>query len=93
MDKQFHGSTVDLNQNAPLNVEHDGKTGSMEKQLLGSQVPLSTTPVPLQIFDKGTLNGEIQTQSESHAPLNFTPQHGYEGSKTPMSQRAVQASK
>jgi len=87
MEKQLLGSEASLQKNSPLNVEHDGKTGTPEEQLLGSHAPTSRTPVPLQQFNKGERAGTFQL-SGSEAPLDHTPTKGYESFKTPMSDRA-----
>ena len=92
MEKQLLGSEASLQKNFPLNVEHDGKTGTPEEQLLGSHAPTSRTPVPLQHFNKGERAGTFQL-SGSEAPLDHTPTKGYTSFKTPMSDRAVKQSK
>jgi hypothetical protein len=92
MDKQLQGTAVDLNLNSPLNVEHDGSTGRMEKELMGSEAPTSNTPIGLQEFDKGTLNGEFQLTGEQ-APLSYKPMHGWQSDHAPNSERAIQQSK
>ena len=92
MEKQLLGTEASLQKNSPLNVEHEGKTGTPEEQLLGSHAPISQKAVPLQEFSNGTQSGQFQTLG-SMAPTNSTPNKGWDSFSTPMSDRAKAQSK
>jgi hypothetical protein len=85
MEKQFHGSTVDLDKNAPRTVRDDGPTGKMQMELLGESLPLSRQPV--SDFKSYVAEGKREDIGET-IPMNRTPVKGWDSHPTPMSHRA-----
>ena len=85
MEKQFHGSTVPLDKNAPRTVRDDGTTGRPEMQMLGETVPMSRQPV--SDFKSAVAEGTRQAIGET-VPMGKTAVKGWDSSPTPMSHRA-----
>ena len=85
MEKEFHGSTVPLDKNAPRTVRDDGKTGRPEMQLLGEAVELSRNPV--NDFRSAVAEGTRQDIG-STVPMGKTAVKGWDSYPTPMSHRA-----
>lgn len=85
MEKQFHGSTVPLDKNAPRTVRDDGSTGKPEMQMLGESVPLSREPTC--DFKNHVAEGTRQ-EIGSTVPLGRSAVKGWDSHPTPMSHRA-----
>ena len=85
MEKEFHGSTVPLDKNAPRTVRDDGPTGPMKMELLGEQIPLSRQPV--SDFKSAVAEGTRQVVGEA-VTLGRTPVKAWDSYPTPMSHRA-----
>lgn len=82
MEKQFHGSEVELSK-GPKTGRDDGRTGKPEMQMVGSSVSMSSTPV--NDFRSNVSEGKYE-MTASTVPLGRTRVAPYDGA--PLSNRA-----
>ena len=83
MTKEFHGSQVPLS-SGPKTGRDDGRTGKPEMQMVGSSIPMPSTPV--NDFRSNVSEGTYQTSTGEKVSLNRNPVAPYEGA--PLSIRA-----